>query len=258
MSKNKRANIARTSLDAIKQSLQKHGLWSKFEWTSYKNQTFSSLIVGWSAFHYPEGDGDNFVELIVDYIVDENEYSVYVSSKRSGGKSIYEKDVDAVVQALSRELKSVIKNATKGFVASNTNLRNQLIKLGTAHPELRENLTSVLDALSKLAAHPLDGARGHQLMPRSIASKVPKLYAQDGVKDPIVHVKLFSPYSNAVWYITEYDGTQTAFGWADLGHGMGELGYIHIPELEKANRNGLPLVERDLYFRAQPLSKLKK
>jgi len=111
---------------------------------------------------------------------------------------------------------------------------------------------------TKTAAHRLDGVRGHQLLPATVARKLPAIYSQENVDDPIVQVKLFSPYTNAVWYLTEYDpGSREAFGWADIGYGMGELGYISIPELEGMNRNGLPLVERDLYWRPVPLSKAK-
>lgn len=93
-----------------------------------------------------------------------------------------------------------------------TTLKEQLIRLGHTNPDLRPHIASVLDKVEKHAAHPLDVVKKHQLLPQSVASKIPKIYAQDGVDDPIVHVKLFSPYSGAVWYITEYDGTQTAFG----------------------------------------------
>jgi len=129
-------------------------------------------------------------------------------------------------------------------------LRSRTIRLAYQNPELRPHLLPLL----KRAASPLDGARGHTLMPKGI--KIPRLYAQEKIKDPIVYVKFFSPYSQATWYITEFDGRDTMFGWADLGMGGGELGYISLSELESANRRGLPLVERDLHFRPQPLSKL--
>jgi hypothetical protein len=111
---------------------------------------------------------------------------------------------------------------------------------------------------AKTAAHRLDGVRGHQLLPSNLARKIPAIYSQENVEDPLVQVKLFSPYTNAVWYLTEYDaGSNEAFGWADLGYGMGELGYISISELEGLNRNGLPLVERDTSWRPVPLSRAK-
>lgn len=130
-----------------------------------------------------------------------------------------------------------------------TDLRSKLIRLAHARPDLRPALIPLL----KEAASPLDKARRHQLMPSAIRSKIPRIGAQESVPDPIVYVKFFSPYSNATWYITEFDGRDEMFGLADLG--FPELGYISLSELENLNRNGLPLVERDLRFRPQPLSK---
>ena len=102
---------------------------------------------------------------------------------------------------------------------------------------------------------PLDGVRKHELMPRSLARKIPKLYEQDGVEDPIVYTKFFNPYGRGTWYITEFDGRETMFGYAKIT--SGELGYISLSELANANRNGLPLIERDLSWRPMPLSKAK-
>jgi hypothetical protein len=133
-------------------------------------------------------------------------------------------------------------------------LRSKVIRLAHENPELR---THLLPLLVKSAASPLDRVRKHQLMPAAIRSKLPKLYSQEKNPDPMVVVKFFSPYSGATWYVTEFDGQDTMFGWSDLGHGEGELGYISLDELESANRKGLPLVERDLYFRPVPLSKVK-
>jgi len=108
------------------------------------------------------------------------------------------------------------------------------------------------------AAGRLDGARGHMLMPSAVKSKIPRMRAQEDVDDPVVYAKFFSPYSGAVWLITEFDGNDEMFGWADLGFGMGELGYISLRELENSNKQGLPLVERDTSFRPMPLSKAKR
>jgi len=115
---------------------------------------------------------------------------------------------------------------------------------------------SATKTATKFAAkHPLDGVRKHQLMPNNIARKIPKLYTQEDVEDPTVWVKFFSPYGRGVWYVTEFDGRDRMFGWADLGHG--ELGYMSLNELQSMNRNGLPLVERDLSWKPMPLSKAK-
>jgi hypothetical protein len=107
--------------------------------------------------------------------------------------------------------------------------------------------------------HPLDRVRGHELLPASVAQTIPALYANENTPDPIAQVKLFSPYSGAVWFLTEYNPDEgLAFGWADMGMDGGELGYIDLNELAGANRRGLPLVERDLYWSPRPLSEAKR
>lgn len=130
-------------------------------------------------------------------------------------------------------------------------------KIRRTMPDYFEDLEKS-SATKRTAKHPLDGVRRHQLLPANVVRKLPAIYSQSETDDPIVYVKLFSPYTNAVWYLTEYDPSDgQAFGWADLGMGGGELGYINIPELEGANKRGLPLVERDLYWKPMPLSKAK-
>jgi len=75
--------------------------------------------------------------------------------------------------------------------------------------------------------------------------------------DPLPIVKLFTPDANASWLLTELDpdDPSVAFGLADLGLGMPELGYISLAELAGIRGHlGLP-VERDERFRpGKPLS----
>jgi len=104
----------------------------------------------------------------------------------------------------------------------------------------------------------MDKVRKHMLMPAEIRAKLPKLYSQENNRDPMVVVKYFSPFSQATWFVTEFDGEDTMFGWADLGFGEGELGYISLSELDTLNRRGLPLIERDCYWKPVPLSQAKK
>jgi len=76
-----------------------------------------------------------------------------------------------------------------------------------------------------------------------------KSYEQDGKgKDAIVHLHYFR--NGMDWFITEkdaYDEQLQAFGYADLGMGGGEFGYISIEEL-KANN-----IELDLFWTPKPL-----
>lgn len=100
----------------------------------------------------------------------------------------------------------------------------------------------------------IDRLRGHSLMTPELREALPKLYSQENTPDPMVVVKYFCPYSQAVWFVTEFDGEDTMFGWADLGFGCGELGYMSLSELSETCKGRLPLVERDLHWKPVPLS----
>ena len=100
-------------------------------------------------------------------------------------------------------------------------------------------------------------ARVQELMPKSISSRIPKLYSQDDVKDPVVWVKFFNAYGQGTWLITEYDGHDRMFGLADMGYP--ELGYISLKELQSMERApGVQQIERDIRFRPVPLSQAVK
>lgn len=91
--------------------------------------------------------------------------------------------------------------------------------------------------------------------------KIPALGAQEQVRDPIVHVKLFTPMSGWTWLLTEYDPEEDlAFGFAyNSQHADGaELGYVSLAELKELRVRGIPAVERDIHFTAKPLSQAKQ
>ena len=105
------------------------------------------------------------------------------------------------------------------------------------------------------------GLRGHALMTKELGDTIPALYANQTVKDydsVIAHAKLFSPYSNWTWYITEWDArTGECFG---LVEGFEtELGYFHLDELAEVTVFGsVPAVERDLYWKPQTLGEIRR
>jgi hypothetical protein len=96
------------------------------------------------------------------------------------------------------------------------------------------------------------------LLTQKIRMALPPIYSQEAVKDPIVHVKFFTPDANATWFALEFDGVDEFFGWACLGDPeMAELGYFSLSALQDIRgRFGLP-VERDMYFHPCPLSEAK-
>jgi hypothetical protein len=96
-----------------------------------------------------------------------------------------------------------------------------------------------------------------KFLTKELESKLPALYAQENVKDPICYVKFFDPCSQWTWYVMEYSPEERLY----FGYVVGfekELGYFSRDELEKTkNRMGLHM-ERDLHFEPTPLSKVKE
>ncbi len=108
---------------------------------------------------------------------------------------------------------------------------------------------------------PNSGLRRHKLMTKELGDTIPALYANDNVEDydsVLAHVKLFSPYSNWTWYVTEWEAeTGLCFG---LVKGFEtELGYFSLDELAEVTVFGsVPAVERDLYWKPTTLGEVKR
>lgn len=103
-----------------------------------------------------------------------------------------------------------------------------------------------------------DTHRGHKLMTAEIAGTLPALYSTDGQGgSAVAHVKYFSPYSGWTWYATEYDPADGVFFGLVVGLEV-ELGYFTLAEMENATLgNGVPLVERDLYWTPCTLAEVR-
>jgi hypothetical protein len=94
-----------------------------------------------------------------------------------------------------------------------------------------------------------------KLITKSIATKLPKLYAMEFVPvgTRLAYVKLFHPMSNWTWYVMEYDGQDLCFGLV-FGHEQ-EFGYFSLNELNKTVVHGVG-VERDEWFQPTPIQDL--
>lgn len=95
-----------------------------------------------------------------------------------------------------------------------------------------------------------------ELLPKELRDKIPSLYSTEDESDPMVFCKLF--LDGWTWYITELsiDG-DICFGYVVSPY-ESELGYFSLEEL-KSLRGRLGIwVERDLYFKPIPLSKINR
>ena len=101
-----------------------------------------------------------------------------------------------------------------------------------------------------------------ELLTKEIREQIPKLYAQEKEgKNTMTYVKFFLPGSRWAWYVTEFDGKDTFFGYVKSGldPNFDEYGYFSLEELENLThdnkeKNLIIAVERDLYFKPQLLT----
>ena len=93
------------------------------------------------------------------------------------------------------------------------------------------------------------------LLTKEIRAKLPALYSQENVADPIVQVKFFDPTGSFTWYAYEFDGEDQFFGKVvSSACPEGELGYFSLAEIQSVRgRWGLG-IERDKWFTPKPLS----
>jgi hypothetical protein len=98
-----------------------------------------------------------------------------------------------------------------------------------------------------------------ELFPQELRTRLPPLYSQEHVDDPVVHLKFFMPDSDWTWYATE--GSPRGDDFIFFGYVVGferEFGYFAFSDLAVARGpRGLP-IERDLYFQPKPLSQIKE
>jgi hypothetical protein len=98
-----------------------------------------------------------------------------------------------------------------------------------------------------------------ELLTAELRAQFPALYAQEGNEDPFVHIKFFTPDSNWTWFVTE--GSQEEDDFIFFGYvksDFPEWGYISLNEMQSARGpTGLP-IERDLHFKPDVWSEVKK
>ena len=93
------------------------------------------------------------------------------------------------------------------------------------------------------------------LLTKEMKAKIPPLYSQENVSDPIAHVKFICLWSEWTWWVTEFDGKDLFFG--KVKGFETELGYFRLSELEAVEGPGGMQIERDLFFKPVPLSQCK-
>jgi hypothetical protein len=87
----------------------------------------------------------------------------------------------------------------------------------------------------------------------------PPLYAQENIEevDVLAYVKLFDPCGSWTWFLTEWDGDETAFGLV-FGHET-EWGYVSLRELAEVKGRMRIGIEIDTYtFHPKTIAEVRK
>jgi Protein of unknown function (DUF2958) len=97
----------------------------------------------------------------------------------------------------------------------------------------------------------------YQFFPDDLKAQLPKLYAQEGSKDPTVYAKWFQPWGAWTWFATE--GEQQDDQFICFGYVIGqdrEWGYFSLTELESVTGPFGLKIERDIHFSPKPKSQV--
>ena len=96
-----------------------------------------------------------------------------------------------------------------------------------------------------------------KMLTKELTEKLPRLYSQEEVEDPMVWVKFFTPWTSWTWWGCEFDPEERIF--FGLVQGLEtELGNFSLDEMEAIRGPGGLKIERDLYFDPCPLSEVQR
>lgn len=100
-----------------------------------------------------------------------------------------------------------------------------------------------------------------ELMTKELEMKFPRLYETGNISidDRIVIAKFFNPCGAGTWYAIEYDPEEKLFfGYVSIfgDYYNDEYGFFTLEQLESMKLPFGLTIERDLYFKPQPMSSI--
>ncbi len=89
---------------------------------------------------------------------------------------------------------------------------------------------------------------------RAKKQRIPHLQATANQQDPLVWLRFFTPWARWEWYVIEFDGNDTCFGYV---RGVGaECCCFRLSQLREGRTYGGPWIEQDTLFRPTRLSEV--
>lgn len=90
-------------------------------------------------------------------------------------------------------------------------------------------------------------------------AKIPELYSTEKTPLPKKQIHLHFFIGNYDWYVAEFDGEDTFWGYVDLGDPQNsEWGMFSFQELKEIKIKGVYEVDCDLYWEPKPASEITK
>ncbi len=96
----------------------------------------------------------------------------------------------------------------------------------------------------------------HNLMPGWLAETIPARGTTEHARDPLLHVKLFTPDAGWRWYIVEYDAKQRV-ALAYIPAAVDTWDELSLDSLTTMRGPMGLAVERDLFWLPTPLSRVQ-
>jgi hypothetical protein len=95
------------------------------------------------------------------------------------------------------------------------------------------------------------------LFPLDLRQVLPPLNSQEGIRDPIVYARFFTPDSDWIWYVTEGSAEDDDFIFFGFVVGVEEeWGQFSLSELYEVRGPSEQRIERDLNFKPACLSEV--
>ena len=96
-------------------------------------------------------------------------------------------------------------------------------------------------------------------MTKALEKRLPPLYSQETVEDPIVVAHFFNPSGQGDWYIIEGNKEEDDYILYGLCRIFEyEFGYVSLNELKSVKGPFGLGIERDMYWTERPVSEVRK
>ena len=93
-----------------------------------------------------------------------------------------------------------------------------------------------------------------ELVTQEVRDALPGLHTSSGERHDLVPIKFFDPTGSWTWYVIEFDGEDTFFGYVDGNYP--EFGYFSLKELSEVEGMLGIGIERDINWQPKTIGEI--